>query len=60
MVLLDPDAEAPEKIVASGVTAAEQGADVILIGGSFIGNAHFRKIAAELKKEVNIPLILFP
>jgi putative glycerol-1-phosphate prenyltransferase/phosphoglycerol geranylgeranyltransferase len=60
IVLLDPDAEAPEKIVKSGVRAVEQGADVIFIGSSFNGSTQFSQIAAEVKKQTQAPVILFP
>jgi phosphoglycerol geranylgeranyltransferase len=59
-VLLDPDSGAPETIVANGLLAARHGADALLLGGSFVGNPHFPRIATELKKGTSIPVILFP
>ncbi len=60
IILLDPDSEVPEKIIASGINAAKAGADVIFIGGSFIGNPAFTKITEGIRAEVNVPIILFP
>jgi phosphoglycerol geranylgeranyltransferase len=59
-VLLDPDSAGPEAIIESGLRAAKHGADALLIGGSFIGNPNFTKISAGLKRETDIPIILFP
>ncbi len=59
-VLLDPDSASADSIIESGLRAAKQGADALLLGGSFIGNPNFTKIAAGLKKETQIPIILFP
>ncbi len=57
--LLDPDSTTPERIVAAGKLAAENGADALLLGGSFIGNPNFAGIAKELKA-TGKPIILFP
>jgi phosphoglycerol geranylgeranyltransferase len=59
-VLLDPDSGSPESVVEAGVLAAKHGADALLLGGSFVGNPYFSKIATEIKKQTSIPLILFP
>ncbi len=59
-VLLDPDSASAESIIESGLRAAKHGADALLLGGSFIGNPNFTKIAAGLKKETQIPIVLFP
>ena len=59
-VLLDPDSGSTEHVVECGLKAAEHGADALLLGGSFVGNANFTKISAELKKKTSIPIILFP
>jgi putative glycerol-1-phosphate prenyltransferase/phosphoglycerol geranylgeranyltransferase len=59
-VLLDPDADAPEAVIESGLWAARNGADALLLGGSFVGNPHAPRIAAALKKDAGIPLVLFP
>lgn len=59
-VLLDPDSGTPESVVEAGLLAARHGADALLLGGSFIGNPHFPRIAAELKQNAGVPVILFP
>lgn len=59
-VLLDPDSESPQNIESSGRMAAEAGADALLMGGSFIGNPNFSRIAQNLKKETGLPILLFP
>jgi phosphoglycerol geranylgeranyltransferase len=59
-VLLDPDSDSPEGIIESGLRAAQAGADAILLGGSFVGNPSFTKIAAGLKRETQVPVVLFP
>jgi putative glycerol-1-phosphate prenyltransferase/phosphoglycerol geranylgeranyltransferase len=59
-VLLDPDSDTPGGIIESGLRAARHGADALLLGGSFVGNPAFQKIAAGLKKETRIPVVLFP
>ncbi len=59
-VLLDPDSLPPAKVIESGLRAAQNGADAILLGGSFIGNPNFTQIAEALKKETKVPIVLFP
>ncbi len=59
-VLLDPDSGSTEHVVECGLKAAQHGADALLLGGSFVGNANFTKISAEIKKATSVPLILFP
>ena len=59
-VLLDPDSGSVESVVEAGLLAARHGADALLLGGSFVGNPYFTKIATDIKKETDIPVILFP
>ncbi len=59
-VLLDPDASESGAFLETGKIAFENGADLILVGGSLIGNANLPKKIAELKKLMDIPIILFP
>jgi len=59
-VLLDPDASESDAFLETGKMAFESGADLILVGGSLIGNANLPKKIAELKKSMNIPIVLFP
>ncbi len=59
-VLLDPDTSDDTALLKSGMLAAENGADVLLVGGSFMGNFNLPKQVLALKKEVPLPVILFP
>lgn len=59
-VLLDPDSGSTEHVVESGLRASQHGADALLLGGSFVGNANFTKISEGLKKGTSLPIILFP
>jgi len=59
-VLLDPDSSETNAFCEIGKTAFEAGADLILVGGSLIGNANLPKKVAELKSLVKIPIVLFP
>jgi len=59
-VLLDPDSDSPEGIIESGLRAVKAGADALLLGGSFVGNPNFARIAAGLKRETQVPVVLFP
>ncbi|MCL1967032.1 MAG: geranylgeranylglyceryl/heptaprenylglyceryl phosphate synthase [Fibromonadales bacterium] len=59
-VLLDPDSSETDAFCEIGKAAFEAGADLILVGGSLIGNANLPKKVAELKSLVKIPVVLFP
>jgi phosphoglycerol geranylgeranyltransferase len=59
-VLLDPDSDSADGIIESGLRAAKHGADALLLGGSFVGNPNFMRIAQGIKKETQVPVILFP
>jgi len=59
-VLLDPDSSETDAFCEIGKMAFEAGADLILVGGSLIGNANLPKKVAELKALVKIPIVLFP
>ncbi|MDR3002030.1 MAG: geranylgeranylglyceryl/heptaprenylglyceryl phosphate synthase [Fibromonadaceae bacterium] len=59
-VLLDPDSSESDVFLETGKMAFEAGADLVLVGGSLIGNAGLPKKIAELKKLIDIPIILFP
>ena len=58
--LLDPDSGSAADIIESGLKSARAGCDAILLGGSFVGNPAFTPIALALKKETNVPVVLFP
>lgn len=59
-VLLDPDTSAPNAMIETGAMAADNGADLLLVGGSFMGNTHLSAQVSALKAEVDVPVILFP
>lgn len=59
-VLLDPDSAADDSLLKSGVLAAENGADLIFVGGSFMGNIELPRQVAALKSETGLPVVLFP
>jgi putative glycerol-1-phosphate prenyltransferase/phosphoglycerol geranylgeranyltransferase len=59
-VLLDPDSDSADGIIEAGLRAARHGADALLLGGSFVGNPNFMRISQGLKKETQVPVILFP
>lgn len=59
-VLLDPDTSDDLALMKTGVLAAENGADLLLVGGSFMGNFNLSSQVAALKKAVSIPVVLFP
>jgi putative glycerol-1-phosphate prenyltransferase/phosphoglycerol geranylgeranyltransferase len=59
-VLLDPDSSESDDFCRLGKMAFEAGADLLLAGGSLVGNANLPKKVAELKSSISIPIILFP
>lgn len=59
-VLLDPDTSDPGALLRSGRLAVENGADLILVGGSFMGNPNLPKQILEIKAALQVPVILFP
>ncbi len=59
-VLLDPDSSDDSALVRAGTLAAENGADVLFVGGSFMGNFDLPRQVAVLKSQVKLPVILFP
>ena len=59
-VLLDPDTSDEAAFVKAGSLAAENGADLLLVGGSYLGNFTLPKQVAALKAAVDLPVILFP
>ena len=59
-VLLDPDTSDEAAFVKAGAMAAENGADLLLVGGSYLGNFTLPKQVAALKAAVDLPVVLFP
>jgi phosphoglycerol geranylgeranyltransferase len=60
--LVDPiDYPNPDRAVAAGKSAAENGADYILLGGSIgVQGEILDRVAKDIKSEISIPLVLFP
>lgn len=59
-VLLDPDTSDQGALLKAGALAVQNGADLLLVGGSFMGNPNLPKQILELKASVPVPVILFP
>jgi phosphoglycerol geranylgeranyltransferase len=58
--LLDPDRLDKEDLVGTAVMCQEQGADAILFGGSFLLCTDFDRLVREVKRVVDIPVVIFP
>lgn len=59
-VLLDPDTSDQTALLKAGAMAVENGADLLFVGGSFMGNPNLQKQILHLKAAVPVPVILFP
>ncbi len=59
-VLIDPDKTEIKDSIKLAVTAEETGVDAILIGSSILLNKGLEEFIEELKKNVTIPIIVFP
>ncbi len=59
-VLLDPDKWPAEQIGEVATEASAAGADAILVGGSLLLSSSFDEIVKLIKKQIDIPLIIFP
>ncbi|MBN1981470.1 MAG: hypothetical protein JW795_08065, partial [Chitinivibrionales bacterium] len=59
-VLLDPDDFSCRQAAAIARQAQQCGVDGLLIGGSLLHTTRLDSFVAEVKKEVTIPVILFP
>jgi len=58
--LIDPDKVEVSQAKELSLLYEESGADAILIGGSMMLNNRFSESVIEIKKHLNIPLIIFP
>ncbi|MDA0748095.1 MAG: phosphoglycerol geranylgeranyltransferase, partial [bacterium] len=58
--LLDPDRLDKEDLVRTAVMCAENGADAILVGGSFLMCTDFDRMVRAIQQAVEIPVIIFP
>jgi len=59
-ILIDPDRRSINESIDFSVKAASIGVDAILIGSSLIVSDNLDKTILNIKKEVDIPVILFP
>lgn len=59
-LLLDPDAQSPEELARTAAEGEAAGVKVILIGGSFIEHDGFDEAVKSVKRQVRIPVVLFP
>ncbi len=60
LVLIDPDKWQQNKLVELASQANEAGADALLIGGSLLLSSSFDNLVGLVKKQVDIPVIIFP
>ncbi len=60
LVLLDPDRLGPDENVRLAMLAAEAGADVLLVGGSLSLTRRSSETIAAIKREVDLPVVIFP
>jgi putative glycerol-1-phosphate prenyltransferase len=59
-VLVDPDKVSPSRITELCELSEEAGVDYLLVGGSLVVTNHLDEVVANIKKETDIPVILFP
>jgi len=59
-ILLDPDKKTPEDLGRTAAACQSGGADAILVGGSLMLSDSFDRAVKEIKRSVEIPVILFP
>ncbi len=58
--LIDPDKHSEGTAIDFALDCEESGADALLIGGSMMLHDNFESCLREIKKQVKIPLIIFP
>ena len=60
LVLIDPDKQAPEDAGDTAQQAVCDGADAVLVGGSFLYTDRFHQTLEAVKSSVQCPVMLFP
>jgi len=60
LTLLDPDKFPSNELIDIAELCSDNGADAILVGSSFLLNNEFDYMIEHIKKQISIPLILFP
>ncbi len=59
-VLVDPDKVNPPKVDELTSLAVAAGVDYLLVGGSLVVSNHLDEVVQQIKKNCDIPVILFP
>ena len=57
--LLDPDRRDKKDLVQTAAMFEENGADAVLVGGSFLLSTDFDRMVREIKHAVDVPVIIF-
>ena len=60
LCLLDPDRMDKQDLVRTATMCAENGADAVLMGGSFLLYTEFDRVVREVKRAIGIPVLIFP
>jgi putative glycerol-1-phosphate prenyltransferase len=60
LVLIDPDKKSEAETLKTAEACAEKGADAILVGSSLLISSRFGSTIQAIKKEFDIPVIIFP
>lgn len=59
-VLIDPDKQSAESAVELALKCQEADVDALLVGGSLLFGPVFEEVVQAIKKECQLPLIIFP
>jgi len=59
-VLVDPDKASGRQIVDLVALAVEAGVDYLFVGGSLVVSNHLDEVVLQIKKECDMPVVLFP
>lgn len=59
-LLLDPENDSPKALAETASSAERSGVAAILIGGSFIARDGFDDVVQAVRRQVRIPVVLFP
>ncbi|HNX87269.1 MAG TPA: geranylgeranylglyceryl/heptaprenylglyceryl phosphate synthase [Bacteroidales bacterium] len=59
-ILIDPDKNSPDQISRIAQIASREGVDYFFMGGSLLMQNHLEKYISCIRKECDIPVILFP
>jgi phosphoglycerol geranylgeranyltransferase len=59
-MLIDPDKVGARQLTDLAALATEAGVDYLFVGGSLVVSNHLDEVVQHLKRECDIPLVLFP